>query len=74
MLLTHPALGHVAFFIETPGMDEGYDAINLQRARDIAAGHPLAALPPEAFQVPAFALPLRPRRATPRTCPLAEPA
>jgi len=50
-VLTHPALGHVAFLIETPGMDEGYDAINLQRARDIAAGRPLADLPREAFEL-----------------------
>jgi deoxyribonuclease-4 len=48
-VLTHPRLAHVAFILETPGMDEGYDAINLERARDIAAGRRLATLPPEAF-------------------------
>ena len=32
-------------------MDEGYDAINVARAYDIAAGRPLAALPPEALEV-----------------------
>ena len=32
-MLTHPALAHVAYILETPGMDEGYDAINLARAR-----------------------------------------
>ena len=32
-------------------MDEGYDAINVARAHDIAAGRPLAALPPEALEV-----------------------
>jgi deoxyribonuclease-4 len=48
-VLTHPRLGHVAFYLETPGMDDGYDAINLARARDIAAGRPLPELPPEAF-------------------------
>jgi deoxyribonuclease IV len=48
-LLTHPRLAHVAFLLETPGMDEGYDAINLARARDIAEGRPLDDLPPEAF-------------------------
>ena len=31
-------------------MDEGYDGINVDRARDLAAGRPLAALPPEAFE------------------------
>jgi deoxyribonuclease IV len=48
-LLRHPALAHVTYFIETPGMDEGYDAINIARARDIAACRPLADLPPEAM-------------------------
>jgi deoxyribonuclease IV len=50
-LLRHPALAHVVYIIETPGMDEGYDAVNLQRARDLAAGWPLDPLPPEAFEV-----------------------
>ena len=50
-LLTHPLLGHVAYFLETPGMDEGYDAVNVGRARDLVAGRPLAALPPEAMSV-----------------------
>ncbi len=48
-LLTHPALGHVAYYLETPGMDEGYDAVNMERARRLAAGEPLDPLPPEAF-------------------------
>ena len=30
-------------------MDEGYDAINVARAYDLAAGRPLADLPPEAL-------------------------
>ena len=50
-LLTHPRLGHVAYYLETPGMDEGYDAVNVARARDIAAGQPLAPLPPEALEL-----------------------
>jgi deoxyribonuclease-4 len=50
-LLTHPRLAHVAFYLETPGMDEGYDAVNVARARDLAAGRPLAPLPPEAFEL-----------------------
>ena len=37
-VLTHPDLGHVAYLLETPGMDEGYDGINVDRARDLAAG------------------------------------
>lgn len=47
--LTHPALAGVAYFLETPGMDQGYDAVNVARARRLAAGLPLEPLPPEAF-------------------------
>ena len=50
-LLCHPSLAHVTFFLETPGMDEGYDAVNMGRARDLMAGRPLAVLPPEAMSV-----------------------
>jgi len=48
-LLRHPQLAHVATYVETPGMDEGYDAINVRRAHDLFAGRPLEQLPPEAF-------------------------
>jgi deoxyribonuclease-4 len=48
-MLDHPDLGHVAYLLETPGMDEGYDAVNVARVHDLAAGRPLAPLPPEAF-------------------------
>jgi deoxyribonuclease-4 len=50
-ILRHPRLAHVAFFIETPGMDEGYDAVNIERARRLIAGEPLDALPPEAMNM-----------------------
>jgi deoxyribonuclease-4 len=50
-LLLHPSLAHVMYVIETPGMDEGYDAVNLDRARALAAGDALADLPPEAFHM-----------------------
>ena len=50
-LLRHPGLVHAAYILETPGMDEGYDAVNLERARALDAGRPLAPLPPEAFEV-----------------------
>jgi deoxyribonuclease-4 len=50
-LLTHPALAGATFLLETPGMDEGYDAINLERARALAAGRPLEPLPPEALEI-----------------------
>jgi deoxyribonuclease IV len=47
--LVHPALAHVAYIVETPGMEEGWDAVNLARARALAAGEPLDPLPPAAF-------------------------
>ncbi len=50
-LLTHPSLRPVPTYIETPGMDEGYDAINIRRALDLAAGRPLAPLPPGAMEL-----------------------
>ena len=50
-VLCHPSLAGAAFYLETPGMDEGYDAVNLARARDILAGRPLATLPPEALEM-----------------------
>ena len=50
-LLCHPLLEHVTYYLETPGMDVGYDAVNVARARDLAAGRPLPDLPPEAFTV-----------------------
>jgi len=48
-MLAHPALSGVACVLETPGMDEGWDAVNLARAWDMAAGRAVAELPPEAF-------------------------
>ena len=50
-LLTHRSLAHVTFMLETPGMDEGYDAINVARARALARGERLEPLPPEAFEI-----------------------
>jgi len=50
-VLCHPSLAHVAYYLETPGMDEGYDAINMARALDLVAGRPLPDLPPEAFEL-----------------------
>jgi deoxyribonuclease-4 len=48
-LLRHPLLAHAAYVLETPGMDEGYDAINVARAVALALGEPLAPLPPGAL-------------------------
>jgi hypothetical protein len=39
-LLTHPSLAHVTYYLETPGMDDGFDAFNVARAYQIAAGLP----------------------------------
>jgi deoxyribonuclease-4 len=50
-VLRHPGLAHATFVLETPGMDEGYDAINLRRARALAAGVPMEPLPDGAFQL-----------------------
>ncbi len=50
-IVRHAMLRHVTYYLETPGMDEGYDAINVARAHDLAAGRPLADLPPEAFEL-----------------------
>ncbi len=63
-LLRHPLLAAATYLIETPGMDEGYDAINLERARRLAAGQPLDPLPPGAMAV---------RGSRSRSAPPAEP-
>jgi deoxyribonuclease-4 len=47
-ILTHPALAGATYILETPGMDEGYDAINIARAKALAAGQPLEDLPADA--------------------------
>jgi deoxyribonuclease-4 len=48
-ILTSPRLAHVTYYLETPGMDEGYDAVNVARAYALAAGKRLPRLPPEAL-------------------------
>jgi deoxyribonuclease-4 len=50
-VLRQPDLAHATYILETPGMDVGYDAINLDRALALAAGEALAPLPDEAFQL-----------------------
>jgi deoxyribonuclease-4 len=50
-LVCHPRLARATYYLETPGMDEGYDAVNVARAYDIAAGRPLPALPAEAMEL-----------------------
>ena len=39
--LRHPALDKVAFYLETPEMEAGFDAINMARLGDLVAGRPL---------------------------------
>jgi deoxyribonuclease-4 len=51
-LLVHPDLRHVAYYLETPGMEDGYDAVNVLRARAVARGIELAELPSEALDLP----------------------
>jgi deoxyribonuclease-4 len=50
-LLRHPRLREIPFVLETPGMDEGYDQINLERCRMLVAGEPLPTLPEAAFRL-----------------------
>lgn len=52
-LLQEPRLATVPFYLETPGMDQGYDALNMARALALAAGDPLEPLPDGALQAKA---------------------
>ena len=49
-LLTHPWLATLPTFLETPGMDTGYDKTNLDRVRLLIDGDVPPPLPPEAFE------------------------
>jgi deoxyribonuclease-4 len=49
-ILLHPALAGVPMVLETPGMDTGWDAVNMDRVRRLLAGGELPDLPPEAYQ------------------------
>jgi deoxyribonuclease-4 len=47
-----PRLASVAFMLETPGVDEGYDAVNMRRALLLYQGAAtLPQLPPKAFRL-----------------------
>lgn len=50
-LLNEPWLATLPTFLETPGMDTGYDKVNLDRVRMLLADEELPELPPEAFAV-----------------------
>ena len=45
-LLCHPALAHATYYLETPGMDEGYDAINIAASPRHRRRPPAADAPP----------------------------
>jgi deoxyribonuclease IV len=47
--LWHPRLQGVPLFAEPPGMDEGFDAVNMDRIRLLVRGEELPPLGPEAF-------------------------
>jgi deoxyribonuclease-4 len=50
-LLRDPRLGSTTFIMETPGADEGWDAVNMRRARLLWSGAAeLPTLPPKAFR------------------------
>ncbi len=48
-LVRHPRLAGVPVILETPGMESGWDAVNMSRVRRLLAGGALETLPPEAF-------------------------
>ena len=51
-LLRDPRLSHATFIMETPGTDDGYDAVNLRRAWMLWNGaDALPELPPKAFKL-----------------------
>ncbi len=50
-LLRDPRLRHTPFIMETPGVDEGWDAVNMRRALQVWSGSTdLPTLPPKAFR------------------------
>lgn len=50
-MLQQPWLATLPTYLETPGMDLGYDRINLERALGLVHGERLPELPPEAFEM-----------------------
>ena len=45
-LVRHPRLATVPMILETPGMDQGWDAVNMARVRTLLAGESLGVAPP----------------------------
>jgi hypothetical protein len=50
-VLRHPRLRSVPAYLETPGMDMGYDGINMERVRRLQDDQTLPDLPADAFTV-----------------------
>jgi deoxyribonuclease IV len=50
-LLQEPWLSTLPTFLETPGMDDGYDQVNLERVEMLVAGASPPPLPPTAFRL-----------------------
>jgi deoxyribonuclease-4 len=64
-LLRDPRLASTTFIMETPGADEGWDAVNLRRARLLWGGaRELPVLPPRAFRTNRRSTRLAPRDRT----------
>ncbi len=51
-LLVHPRLARVPAYLETPGMDDGWDARNMERVRALIAGEALPQLDEAALDLP----------------------
>jgi deoxyribonuclease IV len=51
-LLSHPRLARVPAYLETPGMDDGWDARNMERVRALIAGQALQQLDEAALDLP----------------------
>jgi deoxyribonuclease-4 len=49
-VLLHPWLATLPTYLETPGVETGFDAVNLERVRRLLRDEPLPALPPEAYE------------------------
>jgi deoxyribonuclease-4 len=63
-LLRDPRLAATAFIMETPGADEGWDAVNMRRAWSLWSGATeLPTLPPKAFHTNRRSTRLAPREA-----------
>jgi hypothetical protein len=37
-LIRHPRLAHVNYYLETPGMEEGWDKLNIERSLQLSEG------------------------------------